>query len=170
MFEHVEVTGSDPYFQRAGLLFLDLEQLRSLQGQLREGRSALAVLASQPNLLGIARFIDLLTVGAKVKIEMPPSVPALVREMAEVTRAQAAGSAAALDGIVRAPNSTTQGRPLNHVSLVTTPLLIDTSFRRRRLRPIFSHALRPAPSGGSQQVSAQTDCSRWTDTVIFLSD
>jgi hopanoid biosynthesis associated RND transporter like protein HpnN len=96
LFRSVEVPGSDPYFERAGLLFLDVEQLRRLQEQLHEGRSALAVLANQPNLLGIARFLDLLTAGVKLKIEMPDAVPVLVREMAEITRGQRAGGSAIL--------------------------------------------------------------------------
>jgi uncharacterized protein len=96
LFQHVEMPGSEPYFRRAGLLFLDAQQLRSLQEQLHEARSALGMLAAQPNLLGISRFIDLITFGVKLKVEMPPSVPQLVHEMTETTRSQAAGRSARL--------------------------------------------------------------------------
>jgi hypothetical protein len=96
LFQYVEVPGSEAYFRRAGLLFLDPAQLQGLREQLRKAAPALTVLANQPDLLGIAKFIDLLTAGVKLNVDIPPQLSRFVDDLAETTRLQAAGQAATL--------------------------------------------------------------------------
>jgi hopanoid biosynthesis associated RND transporter like protein HpnN len=91
LFEHVDVPGSEAYFRRIGLLFLDIDQLGSLRDQLQRARPALAALATQPNLAGIAKFIELITAGVNFNVEIPPELSRFVRELGETTRLQAAG-------------------------------------------------------------------------------
>jgi hopanoid biosynthesis associated RND transporter like protein HpnN len=96
LFQQVEVPGSQAYFRRAGLLFLDAEQLRGLRGQLYQARHALNLLSAQPNLLGISKFIDLMTAGVKVKYEMPMLASHFIQELAGAVRLQADGRGAVL--------------------------------------------------------------------------
>ena len=96
LFQQVEVPGSQAYFRRAGLLFLDAEQLRGLRDQLYQARHALNLLSAQPNLLGISKFIDLMTAGVKVKYEMPMLASHFIQELAEAVRLQADGRGAVL--------------------------------------------------------------------------
>ena len=95
-FQRVEVPGSQAYFRRAGLLFLDVKQLQDLRDQLYQARHALNVLSAQPNLFGISRFIDLITTGVKVNYDMPALASHFIQELAETVRVQAAGRTATL--------------------------------------------------------------------------
>lgn len=58
-FLNVDLPGDDPFFQRNGLLYLDLDKLSSLSDRLAEAQPLLAALASDPNLLGLSDFITL---------------------------------------------------------------------------------------------------------------
>ncbi len=96
LFQRIDVPGSQAYFRRAGLLFLDAVQLQSLQDQLHQARHALNVLSAQPNLFGISRFVDLITTGVKVNYDMPALASHFVQELAETIRLQADGRATML--------------------------------------------------------------------------
>ena len=85
-FQRVEVPGSQAYFRRAGLLFLDVKQLQNLRDQLYQARHALNVLSAQPNLFGISRFIDLITTGVKVNYDMPTWPPISFRSWRKPSR------------------------------------------------------------------------------------
>jgi uncharacterized protein len=96
LFRHVEVPGAEAYFRRAGLLFLDAQQLESLREQLRKAAPALTVLANDPNMLGVSKFVDLITVGVRFNVEIPPQLSRFVDELAKTTRLEAAGQPATL--------------------------------------------------------------------------
>jgi hopanoid biosynthesis associated RND transporter like protein HpnN len=96
LFQRIEVPGSQAYFRRAGLLFLDAKQLQSLRDQLHQARHALNVLSAQPDLFGISSFVDLITTGVKVNYDMPALASHFVQELAESVRMQTAGRAATL--------------------------------------------------------------------------
>jgi hypothetical protein len=96
LFQNVEMPGADPYFRGIGLLFLDVDQLRILRDQLQRARPVLTALADQPNLMGISKFIDLITAGVNLKVEIPPELSRFVQELAETARLQAAGRSATL--------------------------------------------------------------------------
>jgi hopanoid biosynthesis associated RND transporter like protein HpnN len=96
LFQRIEVPGSEAYFRRAGLLFLEAEQLQRLREQLHQARYALNMLSAQPNLFGVSRFIDLITAGVKVNYELPALAANFVQELADTVRLQAESRASAL--------------------------------------------------------------------------
>ncbi|MEC9348065.1 MAG: MMPL family transporter [Pseudomonadota bacterium] len=57
-FANVDVPGGDPFFRRSGLLFLDTETLQDFLDRLASAQGLLAVLAEQPDLVGL---LDMLT-------------------------------------------------------------------------------------------------------------
>ncbi len=58
-FVKVDQPGDDPFFERNGLLYLNLEMLGALSDRLAEAQPLLAALADDPNLRGLADFIRL---------------------------------------------------------------------------------------------------------------
>jgi hypothetical protein len=91
LFRQVHVPGSEPYFRRAGLLFMNVEDLDVLRKQLYEGRNALAQLAHQPNLVGIAKFIELIPAGIRYNVEIPARFSDFLQELANTVELQADG-------------------------------------------------------------------------------
>ncbi len=59
LFAHVDLLGSDPFFERHGLLYLDLNSLIALSDNLAEAQPLLAALAADPNLKGLSDFLTL---------------------------------------------------------------------------------------------------------------
>ena len=53
LFDRVERPGSEPYFRRNGLLFLETEELQALADRLARAEPLLAALAREPNLAGL---------------------------------------------------------------------------------------------------------------------
>ncbi|MEX2618422.1 MAG: MMPL family transporter [Alphaproteobacteria bacterium] len=59
LFKGIEYPEGDPFFRRAGLLYLDLESLSALADRLAAAEPFLATLAHQPNLNGLFDFLGL---------------------------------------------------------------------------------------------------------------
>jgi hopanoid biosynthesis associated RND transporter like protein HpnN len=59
LFDHVDVVGSNAFFERHGLLYLDLDELAALSDNLAEAQPLLAALAADPNLKGLSDFLTL---------------------------------------------------------------------------------------------------------------
>ncbi|MEL6964187.1 MAG: MMPL family transporter, partial [Pseudomonadota bacterium] len=59
LFDQVDVLGTDPFFKRHGLLYLDLDELTKLSDSLAEAQPLLAALAADPNLKGLSGFLTL---------------------------------------------------------------------------------------------------------------
>jgi uncharacterized protein len=91
LFREVLVPAAEPYFSRAGLLFMNAEDLELLRTQLYEGRNALTMLLRQPNIVGIARFIELIPAGIRYKVEIPPRFSDFLHELADTVELQASG-------------------------------------------------------------------------------
>lgn len=58
-FASVEVPGGDPFFERHGLLYLDIDALTALSDRLAAAQPLLAALAADPNLRGLSDFLRL---------------------------------------------------------------------------------------------------------------
>lgn len=58
-FSRVDTPGTDPFFDRHGLLYLDVEQLTDLSDRLAAAQPLLAALAADPNLEGLSDFLRL---------------------------------------------------------------------------------------------------------------
>ena len=87
-FLHVQHPGSDPFFARHGLLYLDIDRLATLSDRLAEAQPLLAALAADPNLKGLAGFIDL---ALSESDRIPEDLDSLLGEMALVVDATAEG-------------------------------------------------------------------------------
>ncbi|MGI9434566.1 MAG: MMPL family transporter [Geminicoccaceae bacterium] len=59
-FVNVDLPGDDPFFERHGLLYLELDALTDLSDRLAQAQPLLAVLAADPNLRGLADFTSLI--------------------------------------------------------------------------------------------------------------
>jgi len=58
-FSKVDLLGGEPFFKQNGLLYLDMRTLTALSDRLAEAQPLLAILADDPNLRGLADFIQL---------------------------------------------------------------------------------------------------------------
>ena len=86
LFDHVSVLGSDPFFERHGLLFLDLDALATLSDNLAEAQPLLAALAADPNLQGLADFLSLI-LEEQGKGPVPERLERLFLQIADVVDA-----------------------------------------------------------------------------------
>lgn len=85
-FSKVEIPGGDPFFERHGLLYLDLDTLTALGDRLAEAQPLLAALAADPNLKGFSDFIRL-ALEQRGSADMPEPLDRLFEELAEVVEA-----------------------------------------------------------------------------------
>lgn len=93
LFERVDFAGASPYFDRYGLLFLDVEALRSLGAELAQARRLLTVLASDPSLRGLARLVAMAE-GGVAEGSAPETLANLLNDLADVTERRADGQPA----------------------------------------------------------------------------
>lgn len=93
LFESTEIAGDSPYFDRYGLLFLDVDQLRELGTQLRQVRRLLMALTVDPSLRGLAGLMSLVEEGVS-QGAAPPSVAKLIDQLADTIAARAKGQPA----------------------------------------------------------------------------
>jgi hopanoid biosynthesis associated RND transporter like protein HpnN len=96
LFTTVKVPGDDPYFNRAALLFLDRERLRSVTDQLIRAEPLLATLGGDPSLRGLDRLLGLLKTGITFNA-VPPEFARVLSNLAETTAARTDGRVAAMD-------------------------------------------------------------------------
>jgi hopanoid biosynthesis associated RND transporter like protein HpnN len=86
LFDHVDVLGSDPFFERNGLLYLDIDALAALSDNLAEAQPLLAALAADPNLLGLADFLTLV-LEERGDDQLPERLERLFAQIADVVDA-----------------------------------------------------------------------------------
>ncbi len=89
-FSKIRVPGGEPFFERNGLLYLDLETLTRLGDRLAEAQPLLAALSAAPDLTGIADFVTLASVESD-EGGLPDRLDTLLGRMAEVTEAAIEG-------------------------------------------------------------------------------
>ena len=83
-FSKVQHVGADLFFAQNGLLYLDIETLTTLSDRLAEAQPLLAALAVDPNLRGLADFIELALTESD---DFPEGLDSLLSDMAEVVDA-----------------------------------------------------------------------------------
>lgn len=89
-FSAVDYPASDPFFATHGLLYLELDELDALTGRLAAAQPLLAVLAENPDLHGIARFVELAVREEATAGTLPDELDRLFGAMAETVDAQLA--------------------------------------------------------------------------------
>lgn len=89
-FTAVDHPAGEAFFARNGLLYLELDDLARLADRLAEAQPLLAVLAEDPNLRGLADFLELASSQGEAGAELEP----LLAAMAEATERQLAGEPA----------------------------------------------------------------------------
>lgn len=94
-FERVELAGASPYFDRNGLLFLDVEQIREIGVELRQARRLLVMLANDPSLRGLAELLGMAESGV-AQSAAPPGVARMLSGFAQTVEARAAGQPAVM--------------------------------------------------------------------------
>ena len=97
-FEHVEVAGSSPYFDRYGLLFLEPDEIAEVGRQVRQARRLLVGLASDPSLRGVASLLGMARSGVE-ESAAPPETAILLRRLAETISDRAEGKPAEMQWI-----------------------------------------------------------------------
>ncbi|MGI9418366.1 MAG: MMPL family transporter, partial [Geminicoccaceae bacterium] len=85
-FSNVQVPGSDPFFERHSLLYLDADALTALGDRLAAAQPLLAALAAEPNFKGFSDFLRLV-LDQQDGAEVPESLDRLFRKLAEVVDA-----------------------------------------------------------------------------------
>ena len=88
-FSKVDTPGTDPFFDRHGLLYLDAEQLNDLSDRLAAAQPLLAALAADPNLKGLSDFLRLALEQDDEAI--PKTLDQLFSDIADVTDAALEG-------------------------------------------------------------------------------
>lgn len=94
LFKGIEFPDGDPFFRRAGLLYLDMESLTTLSNRLAAAEPFLATLARQPDLNGLFDFLGLALRNSDGS--GAAELSGLVRRVSEVVEAQAADRPAML--------------------------------------------------------------------------
>ncbi|MEZ5931856.1 MAG: MMPL family transporter [Alphaproteobacteria bacterium] len=94
-FSEVDLPGSDPFFAREGLLYLDIDALAALSDRLAESQPLLAALAADPNLKGLSDFLRLVLDELDDE-PMPAPLERLLGSMADVVDAAREGRPKAL--------------------------------------------------------------------------
>ncbi|MGI9501469.1 MAG: MMPL family transporter, partial [Geminicoccaceae bacterium] len=84
-FSRVDTPGTDPFFDRHGLLYLDVEQLTDLSDRLAAAQPLLAALAADPNFKGLSDFLRLAL--EQEDDAIPDTLDQLFLEIADVTDA-----------------------------------------------------------------------------------
>ncbi|MGH6943960.1 MAG: MMPL family transporter, partial [Geminicoccaceae bacterium] len=90
-FVAVDLPEGGPFLVRHALLYQDAPDLGALVDRLSAAQPLLAVLAEDPSLRGIARFVALALEGAPDADALPPELDRLLGAMAETTEAMLAG-------------------------------------------------------------------------------
>ena len=101
-FVSVYVPGTGPFFERYGLLYLDVEDLSETVNNLAEAQPALAKLASDPSLRGVFDTLDLGLDAISRGEDLPVSYAELIEQVAKV--ADATGTGDGEEGLDLAPN------------------------------------------------------------------
>ena len=93
LFNDVTVPGTSSFFTDNGLLFLEEEKLASFLKSLEGSRDLLAIMARDPSLRGLARYLDQAAAG---NVEQARR---LITDMAETAAAQAEGQERRVDWV-----------------------------------------------------------------------
>jgi len=91
-FSKVEIPGSEPFFARHGLLYLDIDALADLSDRLAEAQPLLAALAADPNLKGFSDFLRL-ALEQQSEGPIPDPLDRLFGQIADVVDAANEGQA-----------------------------------------------------------------------------
>ncbi len=89
-FSKVEFPGSEVFFERHGLLYLDISALTALGDRLAAAQPLLGALAAAPNLEGFSDFLRL-ALEQKETNDIPEPLDRLFEKLAEVTEAARQG-------------------------------------------------------------------------------
>jgi hopanoid biosynthesis associated RND transporter like protein HpnN len=126
-FQRAEIAGTSPYFDRYGLLFLDVEKIGEVGSEVRRARTLLTGIANDPSLRGLAGFMDMVRTGVE-ESAAPPSTARLLERLAEVVERRAAGESA--DMPWREMLAVEVGDQGTRRLLEMKPVLDNTSFNR----------------------------------------
>jgi hopanoid biosynthesis associated RND transporter like protein HpnN len=88
LFIRAEAPQLDPYFQRNGLLFLDIAELDALADRLARGAPFLAALADRPNLAGLFGIVGRMLSGDDANVD-PADAARLLDKISDIAQAQA---------------------------------------------------------------------------------
>ena len=96
LFRSIEELGGGKFFERNGLLFLDMPQLAGILTQLEGASPSLAILAADPSLRGLIQAFSL-SLGA-AQMGMFDSMPQTLNELADSVESVLAGRPPAFRG------------------------------------------------------------------------
>ena len=91
LFPDVYSPGSDPFFRRHGLLYMNVEALEELINRLAGGQALLAALAEDPSLRGLFGVLDRALVAVADGDATPGELAVVVNRIADVVEARADG-------------------------------------------------------------------------------
>lgn len=89
LFRFVTVQGGERYFKRQGLLFYDIDTLQNFVDQLAAAQGLLAMLAQQPNLVGLIDTLGLALREADPKAEQTRELTRLIETVSAMAEGQA---------------------------------------------------------------------------------
>lgn len=125
--ERVARPGGGAYFERQGLLFLEMDELAELGDRLAAAQPLLAQLAQDPNLRGLNALLEL--IASRPEAAAGPELAALLDRMAGVARAAAEGQPDTLSWqSLFSPETPTSGGFYRRIVLIQ-PRFEETAFK-----------------------------------------
>jgi uncharacterized protein len=95
-FTSVHAPGTGQFFDEYGILYLDLEDIQAIAGQLRQALPTIQALADDPTLRGMSRLVADIRLGVEFG-QAPPEIAGFFAAAADTTRSVAADAAEPLD-------------------------------------------------------------------------
>ena len=91
LYADIYAAAIDPFFERHGLLYQDLDELDQTIAELAEAQAALGTLARDPSLRGLLAALETAIEAAREGEPMPPGFTDLMHRLAAASRDAAAG-------------------------------------------------------------------------------